>query len=154
MDGMQSIIAVIFIALILVGGAIAASVASQSTATKYTNVTDTLQSDSIGTILETNNASEDYYYSDNATVVNGSSGNTLSDPSDYEWYNTNGTLKINSANAANTELNVTYDWWERSETEITATENIGVLLETGAWIPFMIIVALLMSILFTTGALA
>lgn len=151
---MQSFIAVVFVALVLLGMGISLSVASQSTATKYDNVTDTLSSGAINTTLATDNASiEGAYYSDNATVVNASSNLKLSSPSDYLWYNTNGTLKINSQDAAKTTLNVTYDWYERTDTQITITDTVSQLTAAGAYIPFLLIVALLMAILGMMGVM-
>lgn len=155
MDGMQTFIAVIFVALLLVGSGIALNVASQSTATKYTNLTDELQSDGVGTILGTNNESIDgAYYSDNAIVVNASSGETLKDSQDYTWYETNGTLEIKSGDAANTNLNVSYDWWDRSQTQITITESMSSLIGAGAYIPVILIVGLIMAVVGMMGGLS
>lgn len=154
MDGPQAIIALVFVALVLTGSAIAVSISSKTTADAQ-NVTDTLESDAVGTLLETNNSNvEGAYYSDNATVVNESSNETLSGPTDFIWHRENGTLSIESQKAANTRLSVTYVWYERTDNQIAQTEISSYIIQAGIWIPLVLFIALLFIALGIFGGLS
>lgn len=155
MDGPHAIIAVVFVALVLTGGAIAVQHASQTTADKHApNVT--AQSGSPGEIVTLDNSSVDgAYYSDTATVTNESSGAQLDgNGTDYTWYTDNGTLRVDSQDAANATLHVDYEYWTRTETQIETTGVVNSIIQSGAWIPLVLVIALLLVGLTALGGLS
>lgn len=152
MDGAGTIIAVVFVALALVGGGIVAAYASQETATEY-GATETVTTGDIGNVTELTNSTSDYYWSDGVEIET-SNNKLLVAGEDYDWHKTNGTFTVLSSDAANTDLTVSYEYGAQSESQQTATDTIALLIETGAYIPLLLVLALVFTALAVFGRLA
>jgi len=151
MDGPGTIIAVVFIALALIGGGIVAAYATQSTATD-TETADNITTNGIGTISQVNNSTSDYYFSDTPRITNGS--NLLISEQDYDWNKNNGSFEILSSDAANTTLSVRYAYGAQSDSQQSATNILALIIESGAYIPFLLILALVILSLSVMGGLS
>lgn len=155
MDGPHTIIAIIFVAIVLLGGGIAAQYADKTAADKYAP-NETATSAGVGTVLTLGNSSVDgAYYSDTAKVTNQTSGVVLDGGgADYTWNEGNGTVTIESQDAANTGLYVDYGWWDRSDTQQDTTRLIASILESGTWIPMLLVLGLVLIALAALGGLS
>ena len=116
MDGPQSIIAVVFVALTLVGGALAVSYAGQTTAATY-DATETVETGAIGDLVTLNNSGEVNYFEEDVTIKT-SNNKLLAPQEDYEWYSENGTFTVLSDNADNATVTVDYSYGAPTETQI------------------------------------
>lgn len=152
MDGAGAIIAVVFVALALIGGGIVAAYSSQTTATEY-DATESVTTGGIGNITELDNSTNAYYWSDDVDIET-SNNKLLVAGEDYDWHSDNGTFTVLSSDAANTDLTVSYSYGAQSESQETATNTIGMLLEAGAYIPFLLILALVFIALAVFGGLS
>jgi len=153
MDGAGTIIAVVFVALALVGGGIVAAYSSQSTSLDR-GATENVTTGNIDTVAELNRSTSTYYWSDSVEVENISSGELLAATEDYDWNKNNGSITPLSSDAANTNLNVSYSYGAPSDSQKTATETISMILQAGSYIPFLLVIALVAIALAIFGGLA
>ena len=153
MDGPQAIIALVFVALVMVAGAIAVDYSAEETAPEY-DVNESTTTGSIGTIATFPNSSlEGAYYSETATVTN-SSGVVLDNATDYRWYASNGTLTVLSQDAANQTVYADYTLSDPTQEQQTVSRGLAFLTNTGAYIPLVLFVGLLVIALSLFGGLA
>lgn len=153
MDGAGTIIAVVFIALALVGGAIVASYASSETVLDRGG-SDEITTNGIGTATPLPNSTDAYSWSDSVEVENTTSNRLLVAETDYNWNKNNGSVTPLSQDAANTTLNVEYEYGSPSESQQEATNLLSMILDTGAWIPFLLVLALIILSLSIFGGLS
>lgn len=152
MDGASTIIVAVSIALVLVGAGIVASYGVQETAQEY-DATDSVTLADVGNITELNNSSSAYYWGDSVEVE--TSNNKLLVPDeDYTWNKNNGTLTTLSTDAAGTTVDVTYSYGAQSDSQQATTTLISDVIEVGAYIPFLLILALLFFALSVFGGLS
>jgi len=154
MDGPQAIIALIFVALVMVGGALAVNYSAEETAPEF-DVNESTTTDGINSTASFSNSSiVNAYYSDTATVTNASSGTILTNETDYRWYNSNGTIKILSQNAANTTVYAEYVFQDPTQEQRTVTRGLAFLTNAGSFIPLILLIGLLAIVLSIFGGLA
>lgn len=148
MDGPQLIIGAVFIALVLIGGGIVVSYGAQTSAIEY-DASETVTTGNVSEVVELNNSSSAHYWEEDVKITT-SNNKVLVQGEDYDWYVNNGTFEVLSDQAANTEVTVEYHYGAQTETQQEATTIAALILESGAWIPMIIIFAL---VLFAVSAL-
>lgn len=154
MDGPQAIILVVLVGMCVVGVGIATSYASVTTADdRVVNETNATGAGMNETVTFNSSNLDGAYYSENATVLD-ENGTELDDPNDYVWHPENGTLTVQSSEAANESLTANYTVWERSNEQQTVTATIAGLQQAGAWLPFVLFVGLLLVAMTTLGGLS
>jgi len=153
MDGIGSIIAVVFVALILLGGGIAFQYAQSSAAPdKYSN--ETFDAGSLDTTESFNNSNiNGATYLESPTVQDNQS--QPYDTSAYTWHTDNGTLTIDSQALANTTNNtIQYSYSMPTQNQQQVTDYLGSVLTIGAWIPFILILGLILLVVGIFGGVS
>lgn len=154
MDGPQTIIALVFVALLITGSAIAINYSAETTAPEY-DVNESTTTNGIGTIASFPNSSIDNaYYSDTAKVTNATDGSVLENGTGYEWLNSNGTLKVLSQDAANTTVYADYTFSEPNSEQETAITTIADLQFALSYLPWLLIIALIVITMTILGGAA
>jgi hypothetical protein len=142
MDGAQALIGVVALALLVAGGAVAASYASVTSA-EATALSENATSGAPGDeVVFPSSETDGAYYSDTATVFNGST--ELQNGTDYTWNGTDGTLTVDSQAAANTTLTANYTIYERTTEQQSAAATLSSLFGALAYLPFVLMVALVL----------
>jgi hypothetical protein len=155
MDGPQAIIALVVVALILAGGALAVTYSTKTTAddTQLSEQNESTVGGINTTVTFPNSSVDGAYYSKNATVTN-STDVELDSPGDYRWFEENGTLEVKSQAAANETLTANYTIYERTERQQQASTILAYLFQSGAWIPMLLFLGLLVIALGIFGGLS
>jgi len=153
MDSIGSIIAVIFVALALLGGGIAIQYAGSSAATD-TPSNETFDAGGVGdTITFTDSNIDGATYLEDPTVED--KNGTVYDPSAYTWDTSNGTLTVDSQALANTTDNtIQYSYSVPTQTQQDVTNYLGNVLTVGAWIPLILIFGLVVTAITVFGGLS
>lgn len=153
MDGPQTIIAAVVVALVLLGGGIGVQYSMQEAGTQH-NYTEEFDTGTVGSTVTFNESNIDrVYYTERVTVTN-ESGENMLEGDDFEWYQENGTLKVSSSDLAN-NVNAQIDYSLRNPTDSqhTFATILGNIYQSGAYIPMLVILALVFLAIGTLGAL-
>jgi len=155
MDSAQALIGVIALALLVAGGAVAASYATVTSADDAA-LSENATSGGIGDRVAFPSSNTDgAYYSDSAMVTNESSGVELTgNGTDYTWVSENGTLVVESQNAANTTLRANYTIYERTTEQQSAAATLSSLFGALAYLPYVLMVAVVLLAVGVFGGLS
>lgn len=150
MDSVGGIIAAVLLAAVLVGGAAVGSLALQESAPEY-DATESFNTSGVGS---TYSVTEGPYYSNTVEVTNGT-GETMAEETDYTWNDTSGTLTVESQSLANeTGASIDYSYQEPTETQSQFAAYVGTLVQTGAFLPLVIIIGVVLVAAGVLGGLA
>jgi hypothetical protein len=153
MDSAQALIGVIVVALALVAGAVAVGYSSNDAGQANPTV-ETVDTGPTGTDVALNQSGiADAVYSDTARVTN-ASGVRMVEGTDYEWNSTNGVLTVESDRLASENgAEVVYNYRVPSDTEEGVTGILGYVVESGAFIPLILMVGTLVLAIASFGGL-
>lgn len=154
MDSPAAVVALIIVAIMLVGGAATAQFAVSSTGDKRT-FTEEFNTSAPGDIVEFNQSNvEEVYYSDTVNVTD-ENGTLMRDGQDYEWIERNGTLRVLSGELENdTDATIRYSYRDPSPTQVNQASRIATLFDSALWIPLALLIALLVAALGVFGGLS
>jgi len=143
MDGAQALIGVVALALLVAGGAVAASYATVTSA-DATDLSENATSGAPGDEVRfPSSETEGAYYSDTATVYNNTT-ELEGDGTDYRWNNDTGTLDVTSQAAANTTLTANYTIYERTTEQQSAAATLASLFGALAYLPFVLMIGVVL----------
>jgi len=152
MDGGQAIIALVFVAILLVGTATAVTYASKQTAEEI-DLNESTTTGSIGTLASFPNSNiEGAYYSPNATLKD-ENATLLTNGTDYRWYQTNATFEVLSNETANETVTGEYTLYEPSERQKAITTLLADTLFGASFVPLLLIIALVVIALAVFGGI-
>jgi len=151
---MHSVIAFVFVAIVLISATIMVGYAGQATATEYA-LSENGTSGAINTtVYFPNSTIDNVFYSDSATVVNATSDTELTSGQDYEWNTINGTVTVLSQEASNTTLTANYTLYEGSDTQKGVLDTVTKTYSVAAYVPLILLIGLLGIVLSLFGGLA
>ena len=141
MDSAGGIIAAVVLAAVLVGGAAVAQLAFVESAPSDTT-TDTFDTSGVGSTYAVSTVGE-VYFDDETNVTNGS-GVGMVEPDDYVWYESNGTLEVQSDRMANEiDASIQYSFSRPTQQQSQLADQLATLFSAGYFLPVVIIVALI-----------
>lgn len=139
MDSAQGLIAVVVVALVFVGGGIGAQYALSDMGSQN-DYSEDFEAGSVGTLETFNHSNVDGAYYDRSVNVSGANMGMV-EGQDYEWHETNGTLTVESERLANSTAKIDYGYSMPTQAQDDIASTIGYILQTGAWIPLVLIFA-------------
>ena len=154
MDSPTAIVAVLLVSIFLVGGGAVAQLVYEDTG-DHTTVDESVDTGSIGTLVTLNDSNlEGVFYDETVNVTNGSDVQMVPGD-DYQWFEQNGTLEVLSQSLANeTGATVQYDYRRPTQTQTAFADRFATLIDTGIWIPMVLVLGLLFAALGVFGGLS
>jgi len=149
----MAIVAVVVVAILLVGGGAVAqlSFVESGTSKEYT---ETFDAGAIGDIITFNESNRDDVIYEENVIVESKNNKLYVEGEDYTWYQNNGTLEVLSSNLANTTDN-TIDYVVVAPT-LKHRENadrIASLFSITQYIPLLLLIGLILIVLGVFGSL-
>lgn len=153
MDSMGAVIALVVVAIMIVGGAAMAQVAFEDTG-DLQSFSEGFNASSTGDLVVLNQSNrEGVYYQDTVNVTN-ESGSLMIDGQDYEWYEDNGTLEVLSTDLTNTNATIQYGYRVPSEQQRNVSGYLGSIFSSAAYLPYVLILLLVIIAASILGGLA
>lgn len=153
---MGAVVAAVVLAILLVGGAAIAQHSYNETGEQGQTLTETFDAGATGTIITFNesNREDPVYYEETVDVVL-KNGETVIEGQDYLWLEDNGTLEVLDGELDNTTDNeITYTYRVPSERQTELQEQIAWLYSSAQWLPFVLIVLLVVLAMSMMGGLS
>lgn len=148
----RAIVAILALALLLLGGAAAVSDAYESAGQHSEIENESFQPDAGNvTALEHSNLESVFY--DHAVRVYGENGQLVDEGADYEWYRGNGTIRTLAGGRldGDTQADITYGYSTTTDTQTEFASLFANQVEVGKWLIFVLVVALLVGGMRTLG---
>jgi len=155
MDSAGAIIAIVFVALAIVGSLAGAQLAYETGGEQFSETED-FDTNGVGSDVILNQSNrEGLYYSADVNVQNGS-GVAMVPESDYTWDDDNGTLTVESQDLANeTSATIGYGYQIPTETQGQVASLLSnVLGDVAIFVPLIFVLALVTIALGLLGALS
>lgn len=142
-------IAVVVIALALLGAAIAGSYASMNSAQEQHYQYDDFKTGSVGSQTNLTGATEPGVYYSNKTVS--ADGNIGLDAGEDYIIHPNGTFEVLSSDAADTNVTVGYTYHEQNRQQRAVSGVVASIIDAGAYLPLVFVVLLVVAVIGAMG---
>lgn len=127
---MNRVIAFVLFGILAIGGIFAITPAFQAAGEDITNVNETFQNPTGGDVIQLEDSDRTGAYYDDEVSVFDETGAEMEAGTDYEWFQTNGTLKVLSGGdlAGDDNGTITYGYDQTTETQRQQATVLGYLL--------------------------
>lgn len=153
MDETGAIIGLIVVAIVVVGGAAMAQFAYEDTGDLQSQ-TESFNASNEGDLVILNESNrQGVFYGDTANVTN-ESGELMLEGQDYEWFESNGTLQVQSQSLVNDTATVDYNYRIPSQQQTQMASFLAQIFDSAYAIPFIFIVVLVIGAALALGGLS
>lgn len=150
----MAIVALVVVAILLVGGAATAQYAYEEVGDEV-ELNETFDAGDVGTYVyfDQSNRSGVNYVSE--VHVEGSNGDTYTETVDYRWYQDNGSLEVLSdelANSSNNEIEYGYQVPTRVQSQYA--DYVALIYQNAQYVPLLLFVVLILAVFGVFGGLS
>lgn len=155
MDELGAAVAAIVLAMLLVGGGAAAQLAYEDTGATDATFTETFDAGAEGDVITFDESNrENVFYGENPTVTD-TNGHEYLQGVDYRWYTENGTLEVLDGAMVNTTTNdIEYSYRAPSTQQSQIADTLALLIESGMYLPLVLIILVVLLGAAALGGLA